>query len=116
MFKNKYLKQLQEVQALIKTNKANLAKLEMLELEYDVPHSMPDAFFNALCCGQSVDIRSVSRYQWKEKKEKFYKYLHDLGEYLINFTDYCAEEEMYNAELIKLQEKERSLKAKLGIE
>ena len=114
MFK-KYLKQLQEVQALIKTNKANLAKLEMPEIRESGLHRLTNPLFTALSLGCSADINQIASGALEEDKKKFYKYLHDLGEYFINFTDYCADTATYQAELRKLEAKERDLKAKLGI-
>lgn len=111
----KYLNQLREVQALIRTNKANLAKLEMPKIEECNLCRLSDPFFTALRHGVTVDINRIASGMLKEDRKNFYKYLRDLGEYLINFTDYYAKAEVYDAELIKLEEKERDLKSKLGI-
>lgn len=116
MFKNKYLKQLQDIQAQIKNCKANLAELKMPEPSCDMKTGHLYKFFEVLSVGMTPNVHSLLTTMYHEDAERFCKHLNSLGEYFLNISDYYAKEEAYQSELYKLKSKERSLKEKLGIE
>lgn len=116
MFKNKYLKQLQDIQAQIKNCKANLAELKMPEPSFYIKTGHLYEFFCQLSVGITPNVHAFLTTMHNEDAERFCKYLDSLGEYFLNISDYYAKEEVYQSELSKLKSKERNLKEKLGIE
>ena len=114
MFKQKYLKQLQDVQTLIKGCKATRANLK--------PPSPPkfsigkeiDGWFHALFRQYDPAMKDLIE-SCILKDESIY-YLRKLGEYFVNVAFYYEEETKYKEELERLQDEERRLKDKLGID
>lgn len=112
----KLLKQLQDVQAKIKSCKATLAEAQppapssfkiqkdmvgwLTSLAYDY-HPTVDTLLS--CKTDRFDCVTLD-------------YLHELGEYFINIAQYQKEHHQYKKELMTLQNEERLLKEKLGIE
>lgn len=114
MFKNKHLKQLQDVQARIKNCKAFIANLKppspiTLKTGKDV-----ECWFKALFHQHDPAFREL--FECYTLKSEVIDYLQTLGEYLINAADYYQKEIEYKAELEQLQKEERGIKSKLGIE
>jgi hypothetical protein len=112
MFKNKYLKQLQDVQARIKNCKASIAKLDppkpgMRKIESNVYY-----YLEALVRGWYPNIEMIH----PQYTDDTYDYLYQLGEYLMNIADYEIKQNQYNQELGQLQIEEGCLKRKLGID
>lgn len=116
MFKNKYLKQLQNIQAQIKKCKASIAELnppqpDSREISRNLYHWLSSLFYKN-------DLGAELLYD--EKYIKFdgpaCDYLHKLGEYFMNTADYYNARMKYDAELNSLRQKECLLKEKLGID
>lgn len=115
MFQNKYLKQLQEVQAQIINCNENIEKLYVPTFSSNIEYKNISYLFDHLRYGgnnMDVDrfLGGVSG-----DKEVIYNYLRELGEYFINIVDYQNANERYHEELRQLREKECQLKNKLGI-
>lgn len=115
MFKNKYLKQLQEVQARIMECQASIEKLNLPQRNKTIKAGKLYDFFNALTLGVNPDVNWLLRDDNNGEIADFCKYLHELGEYLINLTDYIDAKKRYEEELIQLRKAESYLKDKLGI-
>jgi hypothetical protein len=115
MFKNKYLKQLQDVQARIKNCKELINKLSPPE---------PDSFrvgcdiYSWLCAMLHTDEPQVASFYdvfFTGFDDSNCDYMRKLGEYLINFADYEKKKKEYTMEFERLHREERRLKEKLGI-
>lgn len=116
MFKNKHLKQLQEIQAQIKNCKASIAKLDppvpnSSNMGYDLYHWLSALFFQ-----NKPDVYQLYQREFTGFNDAKSDYLRELGKYFMNIADYYQEMKRYETELAQLQIKERSLKDKLGIE
>lgn len=112
MFKNRYLKQLKDVQVRIKNCKAAIAALDPPEpLSIKVGRNVR-AFIDALTYRLHPDLQKV----FGTFEDETYDYLHQLGEYFINIADYEKKKKQYNQELGQLQIEEGCLKRKLGID
>ena len=112
MFKNKYLKQLQDVQTQIRNCKVAIAELDppkpsMRKIETNVYY-----YLEALVQGWYPNIEMIH----PQYTDDTYDYLYQLGEYLMNIADYEIKQRQYNTEIEKLQRKEVYLKEKLGID
>lgn len=114
MFKNKYLKQLQDVQAQIKNCKASIAKLNPPEPDSRKIENEILRWLERLMYGCRPDLAQL--FSFSGFKGETCDYLRELGEYFINIADYYLEMKRYETELAQLQIKERSLKEKLGID
>lgn len=116
MFKNKYLKQLQEIQAQIKTCTANINNLKppapsSVAVERDML-----GWLDAIVYGHDPSIGSILENNRRSSRDDTLDYMRKLGEYLINTADYCKADRTYKAELAWLRTEERRLKDKLGID
>lgn len=112
MFKNKYLKELKDVQEKMRINSANIKALK-----YPIPDSAKiqlDLFklLRHSACGIQPDIEALSR----DLECETFDYFRQLGQYLIDICGYRDAARKCNTELLELQIKERNLKAKLGID
>lgn len=115
MFKTKYLKQLQDVQARITKCKALIAELsppqpDSFDISKSLYHWLSSLFYRY---DQGVDLLYDAKYI--EYDGPACDYLHKLGEYFMNTADYYNAKMKYDAELISLQQEEYRLKQKLGI-
>lgn len=111
MFKNKYLKQLRDVQTHIRDCKAVIANLDAPEPRSIAIGSATRKYIDSLTLGLKPNI---SKFFMGENE--VYEYLRQLGEYFINIATYEETIKIYTEKLQQLQEKERSLKEKLGID
>ena len=116
MFKRKYLKRLQDVQARIRTCKAYIAessppKPDSLEISINM-HRWLNTLSN--CMRPSVD--QLLPMEYLNAEADTYKYIHQVGEFFINISDYYQEQKKYTEELRQLQIEERLLKEKLNID
>lgn len=112
MFKNKYLKQLKDVQARIKNCKAAIAELEPpIPFTTQIGHNIR-GYIDSLTLKLHPDIRLAFR-NWDDET---YDYLYKLGEYFMNVADYEKKQKQYNQELGQFQAEENHLKRKLGID
>ena len=111
MFKNKYLKQLQKVQFLIKHYKASIEKLNSPELD-----SPEDQFRVYDVLRPMLYGKSLSPGEFLELSDASIEYIQQLGRYLLNITDYADTMRLHEKEIKRLRKEERSLKEKLGIE
>lgn len=110
------LKQLREVQSQIKNCTATIASLKVptptsVKIQSDMMR-----WISSLVCDDNPDISLILQASFYGLEDETLDYLHQLGEYFINVTDYYKAEKRYKAELTQLQTKERNLKAKLGID
>ena len=112
MFKNKYLKQLKDVQAHIKNCKMSIAALDPPEPLFITVECNVRNFIDALTYRLHPDPQKLFR----RFEDETYDYLHQLGEYFINIADYEKKKKQYNKELERLQIEEGCLKRKLGID
>lgn len=115
MFKRKYLKQLQDVQARI-----TACKLYLIDLEPPEPNSIHMSmnmrhWLDSLTSRLSPGVDKLLSMTHDDVEEDTYKYIHQLGEFFINISDYYLENKKYTDELQQLQKEERVLKDKLGI-
>jgi hypothetical protein len=116
MFKNKQLKQLKDVQASIKKCKENLAALDPPTPDsFEMGHLLYKWIVELFSRNKPhlVDIDTIRLESWDGTTDN---YLRKLGEYFINISDYHKDYEKYSMELKQLQQEERRLKEKLGIE
>lgn len=116
MFKTRCLKQLRSVQSRIKTCKASLAKLnppqpDSFQISKNMFHWLSSLFFR-----NHPDAALLYDPRFASLEDDACDYLHKLGEYFINSADYYKEMRKYKEELAQLQEEERLLKDKLGID
>lgn len=113
MFENKYIKQLQDVQAQIRNCKATMAELKPPSPTTFKISKEVRGWFEALFYQQDPMVEDLID-NYKLQNESL-DYLHKLGEYFVNVADYQTSKRKYKIELEKLQIKERCLKDKLGI-
>ena len=116
MFNNKYLKQLQDIQAQIRTCTANINNSkppapDSIKIEADMLR-----WLQSLVYGNDPFVEDLVQSYCLRFKDETLDYLHKLGEYFINISDCCKAEQKYKAELMQLQKEERHLKEKLGID
>lgn len=111
MFKNKYLKQLQDVQVRIRDCKIAIANLDAPEPRAIAIGIAVRKYIDSLTLRLKPDI---SKFFMVENE--VYDYLRQLGEYFINIADYEKNKKTYTAELEQLQKEEHILKEKLGID
>lgn len=116
MFKNKYLKQLQDVQTRIKDCKASLTNLnpptpDSFNLGYDLY-----CWLGALLHGCKPNIDELFQMEFTEYEDAQCDYLHKLGEYFMNISDYYKSKKEYEIEFARLLKEEHLLKEKLGID
>jgi prefoldin subunit 5 len=116
VFKNKYLKQLQGVQAQIKNCKASIAKLNPPKPDSHKIENEILCLLEKLMYGCHTDLAQLFEVRFSRLKGETCDYLRELGEYFINIADYDQEMKRYETELAQLQKEERRLKEKLGIE
>ena len=114
MFKNKYLTQLQVVQAQIKNCNASIAKLRAPTTNYPMAHQLSSHL--AAIMNGSENIESVMQSTHLAKNQDAFDYLEELGNYFINIAKYQKEKYLYEEELKNLKCRERELKEILGIE
>lgn len=113
MFKNKYLKQLQNIQAQIKNCKTSLLALSPpITPSYDIGSDLYH-WLGMLCYAVKPDITLLDSLDFDDS---YSDCLHKLGEYFINITNYRNTKLEYDKEIAQLQKEERRLKDKLGIE
>lgn len=111
MFKNKYLKQLRNTQALIKHYKECIEKLNLPD---------PDLFkdkvkvYNVL--RPILYGKSLSPGELLELSDAAIEHIQQIGIFLTRITDYAGTVKVYEKELERLQKEESILKEKLGIE
>lgn len=109
MFKNKYLKQLQEVQAQIRSCTSNIAKVKMPTVNHHTAKGIMEHLQLAMegAIGSDVFL-----------KRNYYalSYLEELGNYFISIAKYERERQVYEEELNQLCKEERRLKEMLGID
>ena len=111
MFKNKDLKQLQKTQSLIKHYKASIEKLKSPESEsYEIRHHAYKVL-RPLLWGERLDPDDFIF-----MSDASIDYISQIGQYLMNITNYIDTRKIYDKELERLQKEERILKEKLGIE
>lgn len=115
MFKYKYLNQLRNTQARIKTCKENIANIQP-----PPPYNCPIGkdvkdWFTALFWGQRPSLAGLVETSHTLKHESL-DYLRTLGKYMVNVADYYQLEQKYKAEIEQLQKEERLLKEKLDID
>ena len=116
MFKNKYLKQLQDVQARIKKCKASLTELvppvrDNWSISRDLYSWLGSVFY-----ADKPEMKLLYDSRFPGFTNDSCAYLRKVGEYLVNMAD-CQDGILkYKAELEQLQAEERRLKEKLGIE
>lgn len=116
MFKTRYLKQLRSVQSSIKTCKASLAKLNPPQPDsYEMSNNMYQ-WISELFWRNKPDTSLLFEPGFAVLEDDACEYLHKLGEYFINSADYYKEMRKYKKELVQLQEEERLLTDKLGID
>lgn len=114
MFKNKYLKQLQDVQSRIKNHKATIANLKMPTPSCKISRELCD-WLEYISCGESsLDI--LEHMVIRKLNVETFEYLERLGNYFVNIADYERSKSIYNDELRCLKLKESRLKEKLGID
>lgn len=115
MFKNKHLKQLQEVQTKIRQCEEEIKQLNP---------PVPDEYcveFNARYLLQAIlsgDERHMKLYQetkYLKYEEETYEYIHKLGQYLIDIAAHRQKKREYEDELKQLKHEESRMKAQLGI-
>lgn len=116
MFKNKYLKQLQEVQVQIRTCKASLSNLkppspDSLNITKEMKH-----WFELLFYQHDPSMSSLIGSLGNNFTGNTLDYMKKLGEFFVNTAEYYKAEEKYKAELMQLQKEEHHLKEKLGID
>ena len=115
MFKNKYIKQLQGVQAQIKSCKASIRQLEPPSpSKFKMGHHLV-YWLEALFVGYNPNIDEVFKLEFNGLEKETCDYLRELGEYFINISEYHNAKLKYDVELVKLQAEEHCLKTKLGI-
>ena len=115
MFKNKYLKQLRDVQMQIKDCKDSIAKLAPpAPGSFKMGHHL-SYWFEALFYGANPNVSELFRMQFKGFENETCAYLRSLGEYFVNIADYHKNQRIYTIELERLLKEERCLKEKLGI-
>lgn len=112
MFKNKYLKQLQDVRAQIKNLKDSIDALNPPEPNSIKVGNNIRVFVDALTYRLHPDIQKVFR----DCDNETYDYLYKIGEYFMNVAEYEKKQKQYNKELEQLQAEENHLKRKLGID
>ena len=116
MFKNKYLKQLQEVQAKIRSCKANLSSLKLPSPDsLDVTKEMK-RWFELLFYQHDPAMSSLIDSLGDNFTGNTLDYMKQLGEFFVNTAEYYKAEQRYKAELTQLQTEECRLKNKLGID
>ena len=116
MFKNKYLKQLQEVQAKINTCKARITELNPPEpCSESVSRSMR-RWLDSLSYCLHPSVESLQQAALGDDQIDTFKYIRQLGEYFVHIADYCYVSKSYQNELMWLQRQERNIKEKLGID
>ena len=116
MFKNKYLKQLQDVQCRIKHCQRDLQKLEppvpdSLKVEQDMLR-----WFQLLFSGCHPDLQFMLDKTFSGPDNKTRSYASELGFYFLHITRYYKEKQQLEKYLNGLQNEERRLKEKLGID
>lgn len=116
MFKNKYLKQLQDVQARIKNCTATITVLNPPEPDTVKIEMNVIDWLNSLISGIRPNVDPLCEYSFRGFRPGTTDYLEKLGNYLINVAKYEKEKEFYKKELMQLQNEERLLKEKLGID
>ena len=114
MFKNKYLTQLQIIQAQIKNCKASIAKLKAPTTSYPLAHQL-SAYLMRIMDG-TADVEKVMQSTHLSKNKDAFNYLEELGTYFVNIAKYKKEQQLYEEELNSLKRRERELKEILGIE
>lgn len=111
MFKNKHLKQLRKVQALIKHYKESIEKLKSPEFDYSESTKKARDILWPMFYGRRLDPD-----EFLELTDASSEYISKLGLYLMNIADYADTKKVYEKQLRQLQKEERRLKDKLGIE
>ena len=116
MFKDKYLKQLQEVQRRIKNCKRDLQKLEppvpdSLKVEQDML-----LWFQLLFSGCQPDLQFMLDETFSGPDNKTLSYAYVLGRYFLNVAHYYTDKQKLEEYLKALRTEERHLKEKLGID
>lgn len=116
MFKNKYLKQLQDIQAQIRNCKASIEKLTPpAPCTFKIGHHLV-YWIEAIFLDRKPNISELCQNEFRGRENETYDYLHELGEYFINIADYEKKKKQYDKELQQLQIEEGCLKRKLGID
>lgn len=116
MFKNKYLKQLKDVQARIKDCKSSIAKLNPpAPCTFKIGHHLV-CWLEALFLDLKPNISELCQKEFRGRENETYDYLHELGEYFINISDYYKQQKRYSIEIEQLLREERDIKTKLGID
>jgi hypothetical protein len=116
MFKNKYLKQLQDVQAKIKECKKSI---EVLDTPPVPDFKIGDDLYRwlgALFYGNINPVYTLYEKELDVADMPTLEYLNKLGTYFINVSDYYSQKKQYEAELRPLQAEEKRIKKTLGIE
>lgn len=116
MFKNKYLKQLQDVQAKIKECNKHIEALDNPPVpDFKIGNDLY-YWLGALFCGNISPIYMLYGKECNSLDTPTLEYLHKLGTYFINVSDYCSKKKQYEAKLRQLQAEEKRIKKILGIE
>ena len=116
MFKNKYITQLQYVQGQIRRCKAAIAKLNPPSpSSVNISREMK-SWFEALFLQNNPSVSSLIENIGNSFTGNTLDYMSKLGEYFSSVADYCRDEQKCTEELRQLQEEERILKEKLGID
>lgn len=115
MFKHKYLKQLQDVQARIKNNRATMASLNIPIPSCKITRELCD-WLEVVTLSGITELGAFEEIVCRKLNVETFEYLGQLGNYFVNIADYERSKGLYEDELRCLQKQERHLKNKLGIE
>jgi hypothetical protein len=115
MFKNKLLKQLQEVQAKIRKCEEAINQLNMPVPVESCVQFNSYSLLHAIISGDSRDMDKYQLTKSRKYEDETYEYLQKLGQYLIDIVAHRQQQFELNDELKQLKHEEKYLKTQLGI-
>lgn len=119
MFKKRFLKELQDVQARIRECKALIKELDPPDPKTPQIGYYTRQWIETLTNGAKPSVDNLCdtiNYSIEMNPMDIYDYLHQIGEFFINVADYNIKQEKYRRELKLLSQEEAELKQLLGIE